>query len=549
MSTQRRRGPRDYRGPARSCEQCYGWGVLRGRICRGCESFHRQYPIGTCLTCRRPAVPVREGVCRLCRKQAALIAGPANKFAVDYSVAAVTGQQLFFADLPQSERTQRAKAAARPPRPVRTVPTPVIVPTPRAVWAQQLLLVDPPRDCRHASSLDPPRDPRLLDLLLRTAELLAEHQGWPPRTLQQVRRGLRMLASCHDPGEPVRASTATGMSSAGVPAVRVLDVLTAAGDGIVLQDRPDTLTVWIDAQFKDLPTKIRQELQVWIDVLRQGTPRRRARPRRTTFARLASIRPFLLETAVHYSTLRQVTPNDVTGWLDGRKHRANDASALRDLFRTLKSKRLVFTNPTDRVRVGKPNQTTPNRLTPETLQMIGRAAEWNPALRVVLALVGVHALGPRQLRLLRLEHLDLPNSRLDIGGATRTMDPFTADAISGYLTYRHTRWPRTSNPHLLVTRRTAHDQAAVSEFWLGSLLRHLPVTLRQLREDRILDEAHATDADPLHLSAMFGLGAQAGLRYTLAVDGETTQPGQEAEPTRPSVPIRRQSTPNHRQNS
>ena len=46
----------------------------------------------------------------------------------------------------------------------------------------------------------------------------------------------------------------TGMSSAGVPAVRVLDVLTAAGDGIVLQDRPDSLTVWIDAQFKDLPT-------------------------------------------------------------------------------------------------------------------------------------------------------------------------------------------------------------------------------------------------------------------------------------------------------
>ena len=112
-----------------------------------------------------------------------------------------------------------------------------------------------------------------------------------------------MLASCHDPGEPVRASTVTGMSSAGVPAVRVLDVLTAAGDGIVAQDRPDSLTVWIDAQFKDLPAQIRQELQVWIDVLRQGTPRRRARSRRTTFARLAAgIRPFLAEIAVHYST-------------------------------------------------------------------------------------------------------------------------------------------------------------------------------------------------------------------------------------------------------
>jgi hypothetical protein len=36
-----------------------------------------------------------------------------------------------------------------------------------------------------------------------------------------------------------------------------------------------------------------------------------------------------------------------------------------------------------------PNQTTPNRLTPETLQLIGRAAAQDPALLVVLALVGV----------------------------------------------------------------------------------------------------------------------------------------------------------------
>ncbi len=64
-----------------------------------------------------------------------------------------------------------------------------------------------------------------------------------------------MLASCHDPGEPIKASTVTAMSSAGVPAMRVLDVLTAAGEGIVLQDRPDSLTGWIDAQFKP-PTSV-----------------------------------------------------------------------------------------------------------------------------------------------------------------------------------------------------------------------------------------------------------------------------------------------------
>ena len=111
-----------------------------------------------------------------------------------------------------------------------------------------------------------------------------------------------------------------------------------------------------------------------------------------------------------------------------------------------------------------PNQTTPNRLTPETLQLIGRAAAQDPALLVVLALVGVHALGPGQARLLTLEQLDLPNARLDIGGTTRTMDPFTADAIGQYLAYRHNRWPR-SNPHLLVTRRTPFSWAPSLPGW------------------------------------------------------------------------------------
>ena len=77
-----------------------------------------------------------------------------------------------------------------------------------------------------------------------------------------------------------------------------------------------------------------------------------------------------------------------------------------------------------------PNQTTPNRLTPETLQLIGRAAAQDPALLVVLALVGVpRARASTGSERLTLEHLDLPNARLDIGGTTRTMDPFTADAI------------------------------------------------------------------------------------------------------------------------
>jgi len=86
-------------------------------------------------------------VCRLCRKQAALIAGPDNKFAVDYSVAAITGQQLFFADLPVSERTRRAKSAARPPAPPERALTAVTTPPPTPIHdGAQQLLCDPPHE-------------------------------------------------------------------------------------------------------------------------------------------------------------------------------------------------------------------------------------------------------------------------------------------------------------------------------------------------------------------------------------------------------------------
>lgn len=446
------------------------------------------------------------------------MAGPNNKKPADLTVAATTGHQLFLADILRSPRRTRHPAPAAARGPARAlIAVPASMPSP--VWTQELLC-DPARDCRYVSSLDPPRDPGFLDLVLRQAEELAELHSWPPHTLQPVRRRLRMLASCHDPGEPIKASTVTAL----VPGLRVLEVLTAAADGLVVEDRPDSLTVWIDKQFAALPPSMRQELQAWIDVLRQGTPRRRARPRRTVFKRLANIRPFLLECATRYHTLRQVTREDVLAWLEGRKHQTHDASALRGLFGTLKSQRLVFTNPTHRIRMSAPNRTTPRPLSPESLQRLGEAAEDNPALRAVLALTGVHALGPKQVRDLRLDQVDMANQRLDVNGTHRTLDPFTATAISSYLDYRHARWPHTSNPHLLTTSRTAREQTPVSEHWLATLFRGLPATPSQLREDRILEEARATGADPLHLTAMFGLDGKTGLRYAHAVHPELIPP-------------------------
>ncbi len=108
-------------------------------------------------------------------------------------------------------------------------------------------------------------------------------------------------------------------------------------------------------------------------------------------------------------------------------------------------------------------------------------------------------------------------SRFRFEELDRALDTYTATAVESYLGYRAHRWPPTTNPHLLITRRTAHEQNPVSGYWLTSRIRGLHITRRQLREDRRLDEAHASGGDPLHLAAMFGLTAQIALRYSKTV--------------------------------
>ncbi|MEV7043697.1 hypothetical protein [Amycolatopsis sp. NPDC051061] len=135
-----RRGPREYRGPARSCEQCFTWGVLRSRLCRGCERFAAKYTTALCRTCRR-IVPVCDEVCRLCRKQAGLVAGPDNKIAVDLAVAA-TGHQLFFANMERALHVRRRAALGTPAKDRRA--TVIAVPALATIpLRSQGLLFDP----------------------------------------------------------------------------------------------------------------------------------------------------------------------------------------------------------------------------------------------------------------------------------------------------------------------------------------------------------------------------------------------------------------------
>ncbi|MEV6024782.1 hypothetical protein [Streptomyces sp. NPDC052036] len=116
---------------------------------------------------------------------------------------------------------------------------------------------------------------------------------------------------------------------------------------------------------------------------------------------------------------------------------------------------------------------------------------------------------------------DLPSQYQAVqvrGGAS--LDNLTYSAIARYLDYRHGRWPRTANPHLLITQQTAHNTEPVNRVWLRYAVRDRQATLSGLRQDRILDEAEAVGIpDPLHVAAIFGLHPDTAQRYVDAFYG------------------------------
>jgi hypothetical protein len=337
----------------RSYDHCLAWGMLTERLCKACRSFTSTHPAETCVTCGLD-LPVDAGVCRPCRKQASLIAGPGNKSALNLPVAGVTGHQLWF-------HFGRLALADNVPDDA----LPAAAPSPRMVQLRsrcvQLLLCDVPRDLSRVSAQLPPLDADLAEGLHAEAERLAGLRGWSPRALSLAQRGLRILVAVHGPGEPVRASTVRQLSARNMPFPHIIDVLAAAG--VLEDDRPDSLAVWLDAQLAGLPAQICAELDTWLVLLRHGGPRRRPRSRRTIVRDIHSIRTFLTGVGGRYCTLRQVTRDDITTWLAGRPGRSQpqDASTLRSLFGALKAERLIFANPVRGVRIARRNPSVPAR--------------------------------------------------------------------------------------------------------------------------------------------------------------------------------------------
>ena len=527
-----------------SCSDCLAWAtsIAAGR-CRACREFTRRGRTGRCRSCRRELPINRHGRCRLCTatRRDAHLAGEydahlAGEYDGDLEPGKRAGIQLFLGDMHGGQRRPSPASGDQTGPPMGGNDHDGRDHDGRDHDGRdhdgQLELFASPRRVRHLDALlaDWTRSADGAALLTDLAGFAAA-RGWPPATTRAVGHGLARAAVA-EPAFDLDPATIIWLRRHYVAIGRLQEFLTAHG----LQPQPTgptTTTRWAGWLCAGLPSVMSTEVIAWLEVLTATNGRGRARARSTIDHYTAAVAPALTGLAARYDSLRQVSEDDIAAQLEPLRGSARTATAvaLRSLFATLKSRRLIFADPTRRVHPGRFPRRPVLGLDPATrgalLDQLTRADH-----RLVLLLAGVHALSRADIIGLRLDDVDLRDDAgtLTARGARRSLDEPTRTALACWLHERRRRWPATANPHLLISTRSALGLGPVSAGYLRGVTANLPVTLHQLRADRLLTHARDTGGDPLSLHRLFGLSADTAVRYCTELDvpiaGTTTQPNE-----------------------
>ncbi|MCX4420223.1 hypothetical protein [Streptomyces mirabilis] len=511
--------------PVDSCRNCLAWGASRHLrwLCKGCNSWCRKYDVsGPCRVCGLDSVLDLDGVCRLCRKQAALVRGARAQATLQETNR--DGQQLFIADLFSGHGPPMGRRPRQAPVPVEP-----LVP----VTYRQLVLFEMARTLRHRGmhGLARAADPRLAAVLDVFTRERAARYGWTHETIWNVRTGVNIMLGFQDtPGVAITASDVAVLSEVNLPIRRVLEVLDDAG--MLEDDRVPAVASWFDRQITGLPAPMSEEVRAWFRIMFEGsttTPRQRPRTVTTIKLYLRWMHPALAAWAQDGKTsLREISVQDVRDVLpDDPLRRDQTGQALRSLFRLLKARRIVFRNPLSQVKTDKHSPGTPMSLSPDDIKDALNSPD--PGRALVTALIAFH--GVTSLQLQHLQLTDIRDGRLTLGDRSIPLAEPVRRRLSTYLDYRALHWPNTANPHLLIHFRTANNDGHVGYRWIFLLLGP-KLNTRKLRTDRYLDEARATNGDTRRLTDLFGLSFQAAQRYTDTITAPPTP--NTASPTRSS---------------
>lgn len=511
---------------AESCRDCLAWGVTHTHkwLCRSCLSWRASYPqLGACSVCRQQRHLGRGGFCRLCWATAVEVHRPIKRAGRTYLPQDVVagnrcGQQLFLANTartwnyrhhstaPAGESTQDSDAAAARLAARRAARR----------YRQLVLFNNHPPDWSTRHGVPQPRDHRLAERLRQlTASIAAEH-GWSDGTVDRTRLVLKAALGLQTaPGAVIRASDLARLRTLGLSGIGPARVVLVAA-GVFDEDTTPALERWFARTIAEFPAPMHGELSTWFTVLRHGStspPRSRPRAERTIRFRICYALPALRAwVGDGHTSLREITPDHVAAALPpSGSPRAVTGMALRSLLTTLKTHDVLFTNPIAGIRTGAPERRQP---LPVDLTVLRATLDsTDPTTAALAALLAYHGLRPGQLR--RLLLTDLHDGQLHVDGRTIPLAAQVRQRLCAYLDYRTRRWPVTANPHLFIHPGTGNNILPAGPRWL-SLKLGMPGKL--IRDDRILDEAHATDGDPRRLADLFGIAIPTATRYTNTVD-------------------------------
>lgn len=500
-----------------ACRGCLAWGVERryGWLCWTCRWWQSHYPTGTCPHCRRETRVGGVGGCLLCLDQARRLQEPGR--APDLAAANRHGQQLALANMRfQRPRTPRLEA---PPRHSDFTPT---------AWRQLVLVeVDPDPEVLRRRRLA--AEGGLLD---HCREVLGDHgdrHGWSVHHRNLVLQSLRLLSVLQDtPGAKIAASDVAMLPRHGGNIESTLEVLDAAG--LLLDDRLPRVERYFAERAAGLPEAMTAELDVWIEVMLRGStraPRRKPRDPETVQLHVTAVMPIVRAWAeAGHSSLAEITTDQVRGSLPASGGRRNLAEfGLRSLFEILKGRRLTFADPMRAIPATPVNSSVPLPL--DTAAIREALDSPDPAIALAVALVAFHALSAAQVRALLLT--DVVDGRLRLGKREIPLADPVAVRLRAWLDHRARTWPQTANPHLLVNRRAAPRLIPVGRQFPWTQTRLRP---QALREDRILQEIHATGGDVRRICDLFGVSVSAAMRYAGTLDQtDSAVPGAPVPPT------------------
>ncbi|MGW6695834.1 site-specific integrase [Rhodococcus sp. NPDC054953] len=285
----------------------------------------------------------------------------------------------------------------------------------------------------------------------------------------------------------------------------------------------------LTCMLEQLPHRVAEELAVWVRVERGAGHRRRRRTRSFHSIRryLTVLMPTLDGWTQRIESLREITADDITAAIATR--RGNPARSihivLRNVFRALQQERVIFRDPT-RGLVFPGIVRVPAAVPSDRLRGILDRTD-DDLRRLVIVLVGIHALRGVEIRSLLLADLDLARGRLTVRRPGRRhtlwLDTLTHQLAAQWLVERHRRWPVSANPHLLINQQTALNTGhpSISQSSITKAFNPHDLTMEHVRQDRILNEAQHS-ADPLHLIRLFGISDETAMRYITAAHPERT---------------------------